>query len=107
MAASGHKVVVTPPTQADIGKWLARARKAKDLVQQEAATAIGVDKQTVSDWETGRYRMTAEDFLKLVLLYEADVLELLARKYDPTSRSSGTQASHGDSGGQGGNRKLG
>jgi transcriptional regulator with XRE-family HTH domain len=41
---------------------------------------LGVDKQTISDWETGRYRMTAEALLALTLLYRADILELLATK---------------------------
>ncbi len=37
----------------DLGKRIQAARKAKHKTQDEVATAIGVNKITVSDWERG------------------------------------------------------
>lgn len=79
MAAAPHKPDVAP-LQAEIGAWLQEARKAAGFTQQAVAVALGRDKQTISDWETARFRMTAEDLLACVVLYRADILELLSRK---------------------------
>lgn len=38
----------------DIGKKLRDARNAAKLTQESAAESLGVSRQTVSNWETGK-----------------------------------------------------
>lgn len=67
-------------SRARIGSWLQTVRLAADKTQREAADFLGVEKQTVSNWETGRHPIRAEDMLRLVVYYKADILELLAKR---------------------------
>lgn len=77
------------PSQSQIGKWLAEAREDAGLSQRIAAEALNTDAGTISRWERGVMPMSAEKFLALVLLYKADILELLATKF--TSSAKGSQ----------------
>lgn len=58
-------------TQSQIGAWLAAAREARGLTQNQAAVAVRKDPGLISKWERGDKRMSAESFLALVKLYDA------------------------------------
>lgn len=40
-------------TSDEIGKSIRRARQAADMTQEDAGNAIGVDRQTIGNWEKG------------------------------------------------------
>lgn len=69
-------------TQSQIGVWLAAMRERKGLSQAEAGQRLRKDGQQISKWERGEKRMSAESFLTLVQLYDAqtDLLALLRSK---------------------------
>lgn len=66
-------------------------RQRKGITQRKAAEFLDVEKQTVSNWETGRHPIAAAELLRLVVHYEADIGELLAIRAKPPkgARSSG------------------
>lgn len=53
------------------------ARETKNLTQQDAATALGVKRSTVSMWETGQSLPRAEMLLKIAKLYGCSISDLL------------------------------
>lgn len=81
------------PTQSQIGFFLNKWREEAGLSQTEAAFHVGTDAGSVSRWELGKKRMSAEVFFALVVLYEADekLDELLAdwRRRPRRLRASG------------------
>ena len=40
--------------QADIGSYIARKRREKDLTQEQLAEQLGVSNKTISKWENGK-----------------------------------------------------
>lgn len=60
------------PTQSQIGFFLAKWREEAGLSQTDAAFHLGTDGGSVSRWELGKKRMSAEAFFALVAHYEAD-----------------------------------
>lgn len=102
--------VATGPKRSQICSWLRTAREGAKLTRRTVSTALNVTERQIFNWEDpkGTALPPADDFLALVLLYKADVGELLARKYSrATSRSADTLESHDETGGPGRRRKLG
>lgn len=52
-----------------IGSRIALARKAAELNQDQVAEAIGVHKQTISRWESGKRAPNGEEIRTLVNLF--------------------------------------
>lgn len=52
-----------------IGSRIAIARKAVELNQDQVAEAIGVHKQTISRWESGKRAPNGEEIRMLVELF--------------------------------------
>ncbi len=48
---------------------LPAARVNAELTQQKAAEAMGVTKETLRNWETGRTKLSVEAFMKMCKLY--------------------------------------
>lgn len=55
--------------RARMGKALAAARRGAGLTQEDAAEKLGVDKQTISRWETGTNSLKGYDLARLAQLY--------------------------------------
>lgn len=51
---------------------LKAARVNAGFTQTTAGVAIGKSRDTVRNWETGRTKIPAEDFLRLCSLYQAN-----------------------------------
>lgn len=56
----------------------AKMRVAANLLQEEAAASLQVDRSTVSKWETGDSRPRADKLLAIANLYGCNVSDLLA-----------------------------
>jgi DNA-binding transcriptional regulator YiaG len=58
------ELAIVAATRADLASGTAReAREAAGLSRAEFAEALGVSRQTVGNWETGRVKPTAEHAL--------------------------------------------
>jgi DNA-binding XRE family transcriptional regulator len=69
-----------------IGKWLRAARERQGMYSQEqAAHQVGTTVKTMGSWERGIVAPPSDTFLALVLLYRANILELLAIRATPSS----------------------
>ena len=68
-----------PPTLApeELGARLQAARKAAQKTQEDAATALGVARTTVTAIEKGERRVQATELLRLAALYSKSLNELL------------------------------
>lgn len=65
------------PEKREFGLRLAGARKHAGLTQQQVATRFGVEKGTVSAWETGRGLPDVMRFRSLLKLYHTTADQLL------------------------------
>ena len=63
--------------QVKIGKYLQELRKEKGLTQEQLADKMGVDRRTVSRWETGNNLPDLDILIELSDLYEVGLRELL------------------------------
>lgn len=105
-----------PPDAKRIGAWLKASRErhnerveqrerlaptehAAQLSQEQVAPLVGTTARTMGGWERGETVPPADQFLALVYLYGADILQLLA------IRVSRSDAGGGE--GPGRTRKLG
>lgn len=61
---------------ARIGAWVAEKRQKKGITQGELGKALGVTKQTICHYELGDRAMTANTFLKICKILDADPAEL-------------------------------
>ena len=52
-----------------VGYRLKQERKLSGLTQEEVAAALGVNKNTVSCWETGKNDISLKDAHRLMMLY--------------------------------------
>ena len=66
------------PELAPLGKRIQQARRGAGLTQPQVGRALGVSKQQVSHWETGRSDITREHLLHLAKLFEVE-MDWLAR----------------------------
>lgn len=57
-----------------------RIRKARNLTQDEVAEACGVDRATISKWETGEFSPRVDKLVKLANILGCTVDELLEEK---------------------------
>ena len=57
----------------DIGSIIRKARQEKGLTQESAAEALGVSRQTISNWETGR---TYPDILSVIRMSDVYAVSL-------------------------------
>jgi 7-cyano-7-deazaguanine reductase len=66
------------PGLAPLGKRIQQARRVAGLTQPQVGRALGVSKQQVSHWETGRSDITREHLLHLAKLFTVE-MDWLAR----------------------------
>ena len=66
----------------DIGTKLSQARIGAKLTQEQVAAALGVSRQTISNWETGKTYPDIVSVIKLSDLYEVSLDHLLKGKAD-------------------------
>src|SRR5262245_38043938 len=66
------------PGLAPLGKRIQQARRGAGLTQPQVGRALGVSKQQVSHWETGRSDITREHLLHLAKLFDVE-MDWLAR----------------------------
>jgi 7-cyano-7-deazaguanine reductase len=66
------------PGLAPLGKRIQQARRGAGLTQPQVGRALGVSKQQVSHWETGRSDITREHLLDLAKLFTVE-MDWLAR----------------------------
>ena len=66
------------PGLVPMGKRIQQARRAAHLTQSQVGRALGVSKQQVSHWETGRSDLTREHLLHLAKLFKVE-MDWLAR----------------------------
>jgi len=64
----------------NISERLRRARKRARLTLQDAASAVGVDRVTIGNWEAGRYSPKAEYLVDLARAYGVRVESFFAPK---------------------------
>lgn len=70
----------------DIGTKIKDARTAAQLTQEQVAEALGISRQTVSNWENGRTYPDIGSVVKLSDLYEVSLDHLLkGKKEEPMS----------------------
>ena len=60
-----------------IGAYLAKERKAKRITQQQVADRLGVTKAAVSNWETGKRTIYAEQMIEYCLEIGIDPQKLV------------------------------
>lgn len=66
----------------DIGTKLKQARAASNLTQEQATEALGVSRQTISNWETGKTYPDIVSVIKMSDIYRVSLDELLKGKGD-------------------------
>ena len=66
----------------DVGAKLNQARLAAKLTQEQVAAALGVSRQTISNWETGKTYPDIVSVIKLSDLYEVSLDHLLKEEED-------------------------
>lgn len=64
--------------QADIGKFIAKCRKEKQLTQAQLAEKLNITDRAVSKWETGKSMPDSSIMLELCEILEITVNELLS-----------------------------
>lgn len=73
----------SPEFRTAVGKVLERARKKKNLYQREVGTVVGVRQSTIVRYESGDVTPGAAVFLRLIVLLEPDMKELIGcLRYD-------------------------
>lgn len=60
----------------------ARMRVAANLLQEEAAASLRVDRTTISKWETGDAKPRADKLLAIANLYGCNISDLLVNSSD-------------------------
>ena len=71
-------VAIPRPGLGPLGKRIQQARRGAGLTQPQVGRALGVSKQQVSHWETGRSDITREHLLALAKLFNVE-MDWLAR----------------------------
>src|SRR5262245_29667560 len=66
------------PELVPLGKRIQQARRSANLTQPQVGRALGVSKQQVSHWETGRSDITREHLLRLARVFAVE-MDWLAR----------------------------
>ena len=61
---------------------LKQLRKSKGLTQEEFALQLGVVRQTISKWEKGMSVPDSEQLIKIAVILETTVNELLGTKVE-------------------------
>lgn len=54
----------------DIPKWIRDGRKGKTLTQDKLAEELGLIKQTISHWETGRHAPSYQQMLQMAAVFK-------------------------------------
>lgn len=62
-----------------------KARESKGLKQDDIAQKLGVRKQTVSSWETGKNDIDIDLFVKYCKICGADYLKIMREAYSDTA----------------------
>lgn len=63
--------------KSDIGNNIKKYRTEKELSQADIARSLGVTRQAISSWETGRTEPSINDIEKLSLIFNCSKSELL------------------------------
>jgi transcriptional regulator with XRE-family HTH domain len=79
-------------TAKDIGKRAKSARKRAKLKQQDVADRMGVEKGTVSRWETGYTEIPLSVLIKLAHHYGCSPYAILLDPPDPQTAAEQEQA---------------
>lgn len=90
-----HNTNDMTPTASQIGEWLKRKRVKAGIARERAAPLARTTTRTLARWEDGEVAPPSDQFFALVLLYEADILELLATKSTRGS-TAGAASESGD-----------
>ncbi len=69
----------------DIGEKLRQARQAAALTQEQAAEALHVSRQTISNWETGKTWPDIVSVVRMSELYAVSLDRLLKGEEEPVS----------------------
>lgn len=74
-----------------ISTWLRDARDRAGLTRRQVSDYLGVTEGAIQNWENEEKPALppADQFLRLVVFYRANVLELLAIRVPPVSRAAG------------------
>lgn len=62
----------------ELGKCMRDARISKDFTQQEVADRLGVSRQTITHWESGRRCVYIDDLFKYCDILGVDVNDVIA-----------------------------
>jgi transcriptional regulator with XRE-family HTH domain len=81
MRAKRRNKMSKPSLRAILGANLRRLRKARGLTQEALADEAGINKNTPSAIERGRYAATVDVIEKLARALEVDEIELLKRNH--------------------------
>jgi transcriptional regulator with XRE-family HTH domain len=57
-----------------LGSWISEQRTKRGLSQRALGDLVGVNQGTVSRWENGRYKPSAQERAKLQEVFEADLV---------------------------------
>lgn len=82
MEDSGRHEPADGAVQAAIGRRLRDAREVLGLTQGDAATALGVQRTSISSIETGKRKVTATELQKLATLYRRTAAWILGDEPD-------------------------
>ena len=68
--------------QAAIGQYIAGKRTAQGMTQEQLAQQLGVSNKTISKWEKGMSVPDSEQLIKIAVILETTVSELLGTKVE-------------------------
>ncbi|MGX7196407.1 helix-turn-helix domain-containing protein [Enterococcus olivae] len=72
----------------NFGEQVYQLRKDFGLSQEEVAEALGVSRQTISNWEHGLAQPTLDKAVELAHLFEVSLDELVGKKKQATKESN-------------------
>lgn len=80
-----------------LGRNIKRAREFRRLTQTKLGKAVGVTKQTVSQWENGRQPPSLTNLLAVATVLDVDILDLLKGvRFDPAIHEPETEEEQAD-----------
>ncbi len=73
---------MSSPQVANIGAKLRRLRKARDLTQADLARQIGIQQSDLSRMEKGEYRVSLDNLIKLLNVFDVQISEFFGEAAD-------------------------
>ena len=74
--------------QTAIGSYIARKRREQNLTQEQLAQQLGVSNKTISKWEKGMSVPDSEQLIKIAVILETTVSELLGTQVENEEEST-------------------